>query len=202
MRIRYLNNGNFDHVDRNVGQSLIRAGIAEEVSETKPGQSSLDALREHQRAMNPPAPPDQPRWSVEYLGLVQKAWFVVLRVGAYAVKFGGDPKLVNARRTWEGGGMWLSGFGRECPESVVKEYAARYKNARESERWYPPVSATSSDYAANTAMATELTAVQTQMKANDAALADFVRPEESRAPRVIGGPDASEVTYERGNPGF
>jgi len=199
MRIRYLNTGNLDHVDRNLGQSLIRAGIAEEVKSDKSAQSSLETLRQFQREMNSPASPDKVNWTVELVGTTQKALCIVMRVGAYQVCYGGDPKTVNARCEWPGGGRFLSGFGRACPQAVIDEYSRAYKRARPSEKLVLPNN-TSSDV--NSRMAEEIKVMQRVLSENDAALADFVRPQESRIPRVIGGPDDSEVTYEKGDPGF
>jgi hypothetical protein len=48
--------------------------------------------------------------------------------GASPLFYLGKPENVNKRQEWEGGGRWLSGLGRECPEEIVKLYKKQWKS--------------------------------------------------------------------------
>jgi len=179
-------------------RTLISGGFAEEVVTAKPGENNLEKIRRHQRESNPPAKPDAVEWFVDFTGNIQRFIAIVMKIGATTVTYGGDPARVNAVRRWDGGQQWLSGFGRECPEAVVREYAARFKAAKPNER-FVPIDTAKDELGSNKAMAGKVMAKQAEQKKNEAALADFVRPQQGRIPVVLGTNDG-EVEYELGDP--
>jgi len=148
VHIKYLNNNSEDHVDRNLGRSLIRAGLAVEI-------------------VPPPAPPPIPVWSVRRNN---SSGFVLIKmelgvVGAGAYKndvdpqtrevrrvavmttpkleafFDGDPAFIHDRK-FPDGKPYSSVFGRAVPEEIVKEY----KRARRNPDACRPVSTVTDDY--------------------------------------------------------
>jgi hypothetical protein len=119
MKIRYLSNSKEDHVENQLGRSLINAGLAEACADpTAPGCG--------------PKPDVTPRWSVVVTGGTQSPKYVCiqLQVAGSIQQYIGHPKHVNARKEWQGGGRWLN-FGREVPEAIVKEYKKLWNDHEE-----------------------------------------------------------------------
>jgi len=114
MRVRYLNNNREDHVERNLGQSLIRAGIAVEVPTPKT-----------------PAPVRQFSIVIENYNdgrtLDKKVVAIRMDYGKTVAHYFGKPELINARKEWPGGGRYLNGFGCAVPDEIVREYAKVWK---------------------------------------------------------------------------
>lgn len=138
MRIKYLNNNQEDHVESNLGRSLIRAGLAVAVgSETD--NSRLPRPGDFR--------PVSPTWEVclrktatgrEELGIK----LTVLRTDYW---FCGHPDNATRKISWNGGFRWGSGLPHEIPKETLKEYTTRWKQyAKQAEHGGPDLRAPAS----------------------------------------------------------
>ena len=150
MLVRYINTGAEEQLPVGLANSLIKAGMAEEVKKAPE-----------------PVSPETPRWSVELYGHLEPKLFIVMRIGNHRLQYGGLPERANHKVTWEGGFRYTSGFGREVPEVILCEYTTRYKNAHRDERL--PIEASAPD-AANMQMAAALQTAQLFERKKEAAL--------------------------------
>lgn len=135
MLIRYLNNRVEQHVENQLGRSLITAGIAEQVSK---------------EFVLP-----EPAWSVVY----DPAGYVAIKMELGTLQpnsaggrpqvmtvafFNGDPKYIHNRRDHLGN-EFCSAFGRSVPSEIIKEYKKARKTAR-PERITPPAQVPDNEY--------------------------------------------------------
>ncbi len=72
-----------------------------------------------------------PRWEVGVLVDRGGPKFLAVRMTILnsVVTYTGAPSDINARRTWDGGGRYLNGFGREVPKDIADAYARRWRNS-------------------------------------------------------------------------
>jgi hypothetical protein len=128
MRIKYLNNSVEDHVDRNLGTSLIRAGLAVAVG---PEESEATPFRlpKYQH----PSAPAEPRWQIETVGISKKELVIRMSILGQVYYFSGNPASANKTVAWDGGSRFLNGFGRAIPKQILKAYREQW-NANESLR--------------------------------------------------------------------
>lgn len=130
MLIRYLTNGVEQHVQNQLGRSLIAAGLAQEIP---PKGSLLDQTRARLAAQMGSAPALEPKWAVvtePYADLQDPNKHVLairMDLGKQTSHFFGYPDQVNAKKEWDGGCRYLNGFGREVPEEIAKEYRRQWK---------------------------------------------------------------------------
>lgn len=120
MKIRILASGEIRHIDNSTGSALVSAGLAESLSATddKPGRLP--------RAGDAVVP--QPIWEVVVIKSAQPVLAIRMTIGTQDALYTGDPKKVNARVEWNGGGRFTNGFGREVPEEIAKQYAKQWKS--------------------------------------------------------------------------
>jgi len=124
MRIKYVNNNSEDHVERNLGKSLIRAGLAVAVG-PEDAEESTSRLPKYQ-----PAAVVEPEWEVTVHNGHQggKTLCIRMTLPNLVLDYFGPPDAANSRREWDGGCRWLNGFGRAVPEEIVKLYKRQYKD--------------------------------------------------------------------------
>jgi hypothetical protein len=139
MKIRYITNDIEDHVDRNLANSLIRAGIAVAVDPQEPdipiaGTSLQDRQRARLGLTSQPAA--VPVWDVVTVARKTKAnphdpmpqeLVIQMEILGGQFRWSGNPKHANATIKWDGGQRYLSGFGREVPSEILGRYTALWK---------------------------------------------------------------------------
>jgi hypothetical protein len=121
MRIKYLNNSVEDHVERNLGQSLIRAGLAVAVG----AEENSSRLPKYQPASAP-----APQWEVcvhTGIGTGEKVLCIRMTLPHSVVDYFGPPENANAVKRWDGGQRFLNGFGCAVPDDILKQYKRSYK---------------------------------------------------------------------------
>lgn len=118
MKIRILASNEIRHIDNSTGSALVSAGLAEAL----PG-SEAPGLPKPYKAGTVPAP----QWSVEHIQLGTRGILaVVMEINGQRTLYTGDPKRANDRVTWDGGGRYLNGCGREIPREILKQYAKQW----------------------------------------------------------------------------
>jgi hypothetical protein len=146
-RIKSLLNGEIQNVRGDIAREMIKLGVAEAIDPVEdqipPRKVAADVTVDGDGTVHQiggdsyrlPKPGDaaraaQPQFEVivanEYKS-TQKFLAIRMTQGRTVVDYVGKPENANRRVTWEGGGRWLNGFGREIPAETVKEYARAYK---------------------------------------------------------------------------
>jgi hypothetical protein len=114
MKIKSLINGQVSNVRGDIAREMVKLGVAEILPEfPKPGEAVL--------------PPEE--WAVVLIGGYKggnKHLAVQLKMGPQVFLFWDNPRLINARREWQGGGRYINGFGRAVPAAVADEYTKRW----------------------------------------------------------------------------
>ncbi len=153
MKIKNLFSGVVTNERADIARALVRQGMAEAL-EPDTGDAKNDYLPKPYTASNPVI-----FWDVitrhRADGKDELAISLVVN-GRQPIFYQGKPENVNKRQEWDGGGRWLSGLGRECPEEVVKRYKKLWKSndqLRAPESFGVPGG---SDGSANEAMASML----------------------------------------------
>jgi len=139
MKVKYTSGpkaGQEEHVSNEIGRVIVGTGLAEEVETSlfpKFGDFKIP----------------EPKWAVLVTRGSEavdnpnpvKMLVIEMRLADTIARFSGHPNIVNARREWQGGGVWLSGFGRECPKALVDEYRHEWERHPElrGEKYRPKV---------------------------------------------------------------
>jgi hypothetical protein len=138
MKIKIFASGEVKHISNEIGSTLISAGLAEltdaPVTGTE-GKSHIDLQREHLAASiaASPKPNLTPKFSIVTVpyndGQVPDKHVLAIRqdIGPQHFLYAGKPELVNAKRTWDGGFRYLSGFSCEVPGDIVESYTRQWK---------------------------------------------------------------------------
>jgi hypothetical protein len=126
MKVKYAN-GAESHVAAAIGKELVKAGIAEEVTE--------------------PITPTEPIWAVVTITGFQKAYAAIQITSGQETHdhdkhtttqlWAGDPRYANAKKTWPGGFRYINGLGREIPADILKRYVDTIK--RNPELLHPQI---------------------------------------------------------------
>jgi hypothetical protein len=111
MLLKFTATGETLHVENAHARAFLAAGLAEEIKIEKP------------------KPDLTPRWAVDILNRQGEnpTLAVVMQVGQNHTHFTGKPEDVNKAVRWDGGQRFLSGFGRECPEAICRQYAEAWE---------------------------------------------------------------------------
>jgi len=114
MKIRYKNNGVTDNVERNLGTSLIRAGIAEELQ-------PLVAPLHHE--IKPVV------FSVVLIGTPAYVAIRAERDGRFLADYYGSPDAVHNKKNHDGS-PYSTAFGRAVPDEILADYKKQWKNKK------------------------------------------------------------------------
>lgn len=131
MRIRNKITGIESTERADIARALIRQGMCEEVPRD-PSISIQDENRANLCAEIGAAKIPAPEWSVRMLDANDasnqggRLLVIEMKLGGATFRFAAPPDRANARREWDGGGVYLSGFGRAVPDSILKSYTRQW----------------------------------------------------------------------------
>jgi hypothetical protein len=131
VKIRNLFTGIVSSERADIARALIRQGLCEalEADTNAPEGEGVSKLPPKFNAAN--FVKLDPAWEVTVLGdHDQKVLAIRMTLGSAVYSYTGKPEHANAKVVWDGGGRYVSGFGREIPGDILKLYTEQWNRNR------------------------------------------------------------------------